>query len=174
MMHQRIFAAFGLVATLVLATVPATASAETKIGVVRFDDVVRQSPQYKAADQKMTGEFSKRKTDLENQAKTLDDDIKKYQRDGATMSPDQRTKTEKDLGARQIDIQQAQRKFQEDAQARQRDLTNEVISKVRDAVVTVAKEKGFDVVIPEPIYSSASLDISDEVLKRLGTGAAAK
>lgn len=174
MMHQRIFAAFGLAATLVLATVPATASAETKIGVVRFDDVVRQSPQYKAADQKMTGEFSKRKTDLENQAKTLDDDIKKYQRDGATMSPDQRTKTEKDLGARQIDIQQAQRKFQEDAQARQRDLTNEVISKVRDAVVTVAKEKGFDVVIPEPIYSSASLDISDEVLKRLGTGAAAK
>lgn len=173
MMHQRIFAALGLAATLAFAAVPATALADTKIGVVRFDELVRSSPQYKAADQKMNTEFSKRKTDLENQAKTLEDDIKKYQRDGATMSPDQRAKTEKDLGARQIDVQQAQRKFQEDAQARQRDLTNEVVTKVRDAVVTVAKEKGFDIVLQEPIYSALSLDITDEVLKRLNAAPAA-
>lgn len=173
-MHHRILAALGIVATLAFAAVPGAALADTKIAVIRFEDAVRQSPQYKVADQKMTSEFSKRKSDLEAQGKALEDDVKKYQRDGVTMSPDQRTKTEKDLGSRQIDIQQAQRKFQEDAQARQRDLTNDVVNKVRDAVVAVSKEKGYDVVIPEPIYSATSLDITDEVLKRLNSAPAGK
>ncbi|GAC1623022.1 MAG: OmpH family outer membrane protein [Nevskia sp.] len=173
-MQQRIFAALGLVAALTFAALPGSALADTKIAVVRFDDAVRASPQYKAADQKMTSEFSKRKTDLEAQQKSFEDDVKKYQRDGATLGPDQRAKTEKDLSVRQLDLQQAARKFQEDQQARTRDLTNEVVSKVRDAVVALAKEKGYDLVVPEPVYSTPALDVTDEVLKRLGGAAAGK
>lgn len=175
MMHQRLFPALGIALMTAIAAVPAAATAaDTKVAVIRFEDAVRASPQYKAADQKMTSEFSKRKNDLEAQAKSLDDDYKKYQRDGAIQSPDARAKTEKDLSVRQLDLKQAQRKFQEDAQARQRDLTNEVVSKVRDMVVTVAKEKGYDIVIPEPVYSSPALDITDEVVKRLGGSADGK
>lgn len=167
-MSQRIFAALGLAAALSFAVVPAAALAETKVAVVRFDDAVRASPQYKTADTKMTGEFSKRKNDLETQGKAFDEDVKKFNRDRDTLSPDARAKSEKDLSARQVDLTQAQRKFQEDAVARQRDLTNEVVGKVRDAVVTVAKEKGYDVVIADPVYAATTLDITDEVLKRLG------
>jgi|GEM_PF-1099535 len=168
MMHQRIFAALGLVAAFAFAAIPGAAMADTKIAVIRFDDAVRASPQYKAADQKMTSEFTKRKTDFDAQTKAFEDDVKKYQRDGAILSPDARAKTEKDLSVRQLDLQQLQRKLQEDSQARTRELTNEVVNKVRDTVVAVAKEKGYDVVIPEPIYSTTALDITDEVLKRLG------
>lgn len=167
MMQNRILAAFAF-ATLALTAVTGTAMADTKIAIIRFDDAVRASPQYKAADKKMTDEFSKRKTDLETQGKTFDDDVKKYQRDRATLSPDQQAKTEKDLSSRQVDLNQAGRKFQEDAAARQRDLTNEVVGKVRDTIVALAKEKGYDVVVADPIYASTALDITDEVLKRLG------
>lgn len=173
MMQNRIFAALGLVATFALAAVPATAFAETKVAVIRFEDVVRASPQYKIADTKMNGEFNKRKTDLETQGKSLEDDYKKYQRDGAILSPDARAKSEKDLSVRQLDLQQAQRKFQEDAQARQRDLTNEVVGKVRDAVVAIAKEKAYELVVADPLYFAPALDISDEVLKRLTAAAPA-
>jgi len=173
MMYPRIFAALGLTLAALFTTVSGAAqAAETKVAVVRFDDAVRASPQYKAADKKMSDEFTKRKNDLEAQGKQFDEDVKKFNRDRDIMSPDARTKTEKDLSVRQVDLNQATRKFQEDAASRQRDLTNEVVGKVRDAIVAVAKEKSYDVVIQDPIYSSSAIDITDEVLKRLNAAPA--
>ena len=80
-------------------------------------------------------------------------------------------KTEKDLAARQVDLSQAGRKFQEDAQTRQRELTNDVVGKVRDAVVAVAKDKNLDIVVADPVFANASFDITDDVVKKLGGSA---
>jgi outer membrane protein len=173
MMYQRIFASLSLAVAALFVVAPNAAMADTKIAVIRFDDAVRASPQYKVADQKMSTEFTKSKTDLETQSKQFDEDVKKFNRDRDILSPDARSKTEKDLSVRQVDLNQAGRKFQEDAAARQRDLTNEVVGKVRDAIVTVAKEKGYDIVIQDPIYSASTIDITDEVLKRLTSSAPA-
>lgn len=173
MMYQRIFASLSLAVAALFVVAPNAAMADTKIAVIRFDDAVRASPQYKVADQKMSTEFTKRKTDLETQSKQFDEDVEKFNRDRDILSPDARSKTEKDLSVRQVDLNQAGRKFQEDAAARQRDLTNEVVGKVRDAIVTVAKEKGYDIVIQDPIYSASTIDITDEVLKRLTSSAPA-
>lgn len=176
MIQTRILAAVAACATLALFAAPTSAQAQSKVGTVRFDDAVRLSPQYKAADAKMTAEFSKRKSDLETQSKQFESDLEKFKRDRVTISPDAQAKTEKDLAARQVDLTQAGRKFQEDAQTRQRELTNDVVGKVRDAVVAVAKEKGIDVVVADPVYAATSLDITDDVVKKLGgtPGAAGK
>ena len=144
------------------------AHAEIKIIVVRSADVVRESPQFKAAETKMKAEFEKRKNDLEAQAKAFSDDLKTYQRDGDTMTPDQRAKKEKDLNARQVDIQFAQRKFQEDLANRDRELTQDMMNKIKDVITQVAKEKNADLVLQDPIYSSPAVDVTADVLKRLG------
>ena len=171
MIQPRILAAAALAALAVFVAPTTALAADAKVAVVRFDDAVRASPQYKVADQKMTAEFQKRKTDLENQSKQFESDVEKFKRDRVTISPDAGAKTEKDLAARQVDLSQAGRKFQEDAQTRQRELTNEVIGKVRDAVVAVAKEKGLDVVVADPVYANTSFDITDDVVKKLGGAA---
>ena len=168
MIQSRILAAIATCATLALFAAPTTAQAQAKVAAVRFDDAVRASPQYKQADAKMTSEFSKRKTDFEAQSKQFEADVEKFKRDRVTISPDAQAKTEKDLAARQVDLTQAGRKFQEDAQTRQRELTNDVVGKVRDAVVAVAKEKGYDMVIADPVYATTTLDITDDVVKKLG------
>jgi len=168
MIQHRILAILAVVATGFVAAPLSATAADAKVGVVRFDDAVRASPQYEAADQKMTSEFQKRKNDLEAQSKQFQSDVEKFKRDRVTISPDAQAKTEKDLAARQVDLNQAGRKFQEDAAARQRDLTNEVVGKVRDAVVAVAKEKGVDIVVADPVYANATFDLTDDVVKKLG------
>jgi outer membrane protein len=148
----------------------AAAQAEVKIAVVRSADVVRDSVQYKAAENKMKAEFEKRKNDLEAQGKTFAEDVKNYQRDADTLSPDQRAKKEKDLNARQVDINFAQRKFQEDLQNRDRELTQDMMAKIKDVITAVAKEKGATLVVQDPVYSDASVDITADVLKKLNAG----
>lgn len=143
------------------------AQAEIKIGTIRANDVVRESPYYKAAESRMRAEFDKRQTELESTGKALAEDIKKFQRDAEIMAPDERAKKEKDLSARQVDFQYAQQKFKEDASARDRELTQDLMSKIKDAIQQVAREKGLDLVVQDPVYSQPSMDITDDVLKLL-------
>jgi outer membrane protein len=147
--------------------VSGAAFAETKIATIRANDLVRESPLYKAAEAKMKSEFDKRQSELESTGKALAEDLKKYQRDGELMSPDERAKKEKDLSSRQVDFQYSQQKFREDAQTRDRELTQDLMSKVKDAIAQVAKQKGVDLVIQDPVFAIPSMDITDEVLKVL-------
>jgi outer membrane protein len=162
------------IAAAVLALAAATAvhaqALSPKIAVVRSGDVVKDSAQFKAAESKMKAEFEKRKNDLEAQAKAFGDDVKAYQRDGDSMSADQRAKKEKDLNARQVDIQFAQRKFQEDLSNRDRELTQDMMGKIKNVILAVAKERGITLVVQDPVFADDSIDITAEVLKRLNAG----
>ncbi|MDB5986856.1 MAG: OmpH family outer membrane protein [Nevskia sp.] len=167
MIQQRMFAAIGVAA--VLCCLAAPAFAETKIAAINFEEVVNKSPQYKSADAKVTAEFGKRRTDIETQGKQLNDDAQKYQKDRDVLSGDARSKTEKDLQQRQIDLQYAQKKFQDDFVARNRELTQQIVSQIRSVITAVAKEKGYDLVVTDPVYATPAVDISDDVLKRLAS-----
>jgi outer membrane protein len=169
-MQQRIRAAFGIAAVLLFAAA-LPAHAETKIAIVHGEEILQKSPQAKAADDKLKAEFDKRRSDLETQGKALQDDMQKFQRDGDTMSPDQKSKMARDLDTRRVDFGYAQQKLQEDFQARYRELSAGLSSKIRDVIIQVAKEKGYDLVLGDAVYSSASIDITDEVLKRLNAQA---
>jgi len=156
---------------LALFAAATAAQAETKILVVRSADVVRDSVQFKAAESKMKAEFEKRRADIESQGKAFGEDVKNYQRDADTMSADQRAKKEKDLNARQVDLNFAQRKFQEDLQNRDRELTQDMMAKIKDVIAQVAKEKGADLIIQDPVFASPAVDVTADVLKRLNASA---
>lgn len=168
MMQQRIRAAFGAAAMLLFAAaLPLQAQADTKIAVVNGDAIINNAPQAKSVQDKLKGEFEKRKTDLEAQGKQLQDDMQKFQRDGDTMSPDQKAKTARDLDSRRVDFGYTQQKLQEDYQQRSRELVTGLNMKIRDVIVQVAKERGYDLVLSDAVYVNPSIDITDEVLKRL-------
>ena len=167
---MRIRFAFAALALTVAAAAQAQSLATPKIAVVRSADVVKDSVQFKTAETKMKTEFEKRKNELEAQAKAFGNDVEGYKRDADTLSADQRAKKEKDLNARQVDIQFAQRKFQEDLQNRDRELTQDMMGKIKNVIVAVSKEKGITLVVQDPVYSDDSIDITAEVLKRLNAG----
>lgn len=144
------------------------AAAEQKVAAIRTPVILRDAPQIKAADAKLKGEFDKKEKDLGAEGQKLQDDIKKYQRDADSMSPQQRADTEKGLNTRKIDFDLKQRQFSEAAQTRNQELKREVLDKVNAAIEAVAKDKGIDIVLQDPAYANPAIDITDEVLKRLG------
>jgi outer membrane protein len=174
MMQQRIRAAFGVAAMLLFAAaLPLQAQADTKIAVVNGDAIINNAPQAKAVQDKLKGEFEKRKTDFEAAGKQFNDDKQNFQRNADTMTPDQRNKTARDLDARQVDLGYQQQKLQEDYQQRSRELVTGLNMKIRDVIVQVAKEKGYDLVLSDAVYVNPAIDITDEVLKRLAAQPAA-
>lgn len=172
MMQQRIRAAFGIAAML-LSVAALPAHADTKIAVVNGDAIIQSAPQAKAVQDKLKGEFEKRKEDFEAAGKQYNDDKQKYQRDADTMTPDQRAKTARDLDARGVDLGYTQQKLQEDYQQRSRELVTGLNMRIRDVIVQVAKEKGYDLVLSDAVYVNPTIDITDEVLKRLAAQPAA-
>lgn len=146
---------------------PANAQSAATLVTIRAGELVQNSPQYKSGQAQIKTEFDRRKTDLEAEAKKLGEDLQTFKREGDVMAPDARSKMEKELNTRRIDFDYKQRQFQEDLQKRERELTEGMMSKIRDTIVLVATEKGAQVVIQDPIYAVPAVDITDEVLKRL-------
>ena len=162
------FSAF-LPLTLLAVAVSAPAAAESKIAVINAPVLLRDAPQVQSADARFKAEFQKREDELKAEAKKLSDDDKKFQREGDTLSAQQRANTAKDLYTRKTDFELKQRAFAEQAQARNSELQREVLEKVNQAIVEVAKDKGLDVVVRDPAFANPALDITADVLAKLAT-----
>ena len=153
---------------LVAAFVAAPAFAEVKIGVVDYGRLVEESPQAKVALEAIRTEFTPKQRDMQQQEVSLKAKEDKLEKDGATMSPDQRTRAEKDLRDGARDLQRRRSEIQDDFNARR----NEEMSRLQKALIeevrTYAKAQNFDLVIADGvIYSVAALDITPAILATL-------
>ena len=153
---------------LVAAFVAAPAFAEVKIGVVDYGRLVEESPQAKVALEAIRTEFTPKQRDMQQQEVSLKAKEDKLEKDGATMSPDQRTRAEKDLRDGARDLQRRRAEIQDDFNARR----NEEMSRLQKALIeevrVYAKAQNFDLVIADGvIYSVAALDITPAILASL-------
>ena len=112
----------------------ASAHAETKIGVVDYGRLMQDSPQAKAALEGIRAEFAPKQRDLQNMQVSLKAKEDKLTKDGATMTADQRTKTEKDLRDGAREFQRKQQELQDDFNARR----NEEMSRLQRTLIEEA------------------------------------
>ena len=157
-----------IVGILALATAAAPAWADLKIGVVQYARLMQESPQAKAAQDALRGEFSGKQKELQAQQAALKAKEESLQKDGATMTADQRTKAERDVRDGNRDLQQKVQGYQDDFNARQ----NEELSKLQKALVeevqAFAQGEKFDLVLADGvIFAGPALDITPQVLAAL-------
>jgi outer membrane protein len=153
---------------LALSAAAAPAWAELKIGVVQYARLMQESPQAKAAQEALRGEFAGKQKELQTQQAALKAKEESLQKDGATMTLDQRTKAEKDLRDGNRELSQKVQEYQDDFNARQ----NEELSKLQKALVeevqTYAQGEKFDLVLADGvIFAGPALDITPQVLAAL-------
>ena len=155
----------GAVATVVM-SVPAMA--EIKIGVVDYARLLEQSPQAKALQDSLKNEFGPRYQQLLAQDKQLKDRADKLQKDGATMSQDQREKEEKTLRDAARDLERKKTEWQDDSNTRRNEEMNKLQRSLVGEVRDYAKAQNFDVVIAEGvIYATPAVDITPAVLQAM-------
>jgi outer membrane protein len=154
-----------LVATWVASPVWA---ADLKIGVVDYGRLVEESPQAKVALEAIRTEFTPRQRDLQNQQASLKSKEDRLQKDGATMAPDQRANSEKDLRDSYRELQRKQQEVQDDFNARRNEEMSRLQKTLIEQVRTYAKAQSFDLVIADGvIYTTPSIDITPAILAQL-------
>lgn len=157
-----------LVGTLVSAALSVPAMAELKIGVVDYARLLEQSPQAKALQDSLKNEFGPRYQQLLAQDKQLKDRADKLQKDGATMSQEQRDKEEKGIRDAARDLERKKSEWQDDSNTRRNEEMNKLQRSLVGEVRDYAKAQNFDIVIAEGvIYATPTVDITPAVLQAL-------
>jgi len=143
-------------------------AAELKIGVVDYGRLAEESPQAKSAMEQIRSEFTPRQRDLANQQQSLKAKEDKLQKDGATMTEDQRSRAEKDLRDSYRDLQRKQSEAQDDFNARRNEEMSRLQRILIEQVRTYAKAQNFDLVVADGvIYATPALDITPQILAAL-------
>lgn len=157
-----------LSAAMLAAAFAAPAAAELKFGVLDPGQVVA-SPVYRSAQAKFTAEAQKRENEIKTEGTKLEADMERFRREGDTMSPQQRTDTDKNLYNRRRDFEAKQRQYSEELQKQRAESSRDFNAKVQRALAEVAREKGLDVILENAAYYDRSLDVTADVLAKIGS-----
>lgn len=141
---------------------------ELKIAVVNYARLMQESPQAKAVQNQLRSEFAGKQQELQTQQQNLKNKEAQLERDGPTMSPDQRADAERRLREGQRQLSEKVNEYQDDFNARQ----NQELSKLQKVLVeqvqNYAQAQKFDLVIADGvIYTNPSLDITQPILAAL-------
>lgn len=163
-----------LVLAAALAAPAALAAAPTKVAVVDLNRVVTESPQGKAAIEKLNAEGAEKRRELATQQKDLRALEEKINRDGAIMSEQERADNETRYRTLRQRYERRAAELDEEFNARRQEELSRVQRLVLNEIRGFARENQYDVVLgPGVVYAAPEIDITDGVKKRLETMAAA-
>ena len=162
--------------TLILASLMAglfiagEAAAELKLGYVNTQRIFRDAPVAQKAGKKLEGEFAKRDQELQRMAKQLKEMQENLEKNLVTMSETERRAKEKEFADLSREFQRRQREFREDLNLRQNEENAAVIEKANKAIIQIAKDEKFDLILQDVVWVNPRLDITDRVIKALAEG----
>jgi outer membrane protein len=157
-----------LVLAAALAAPAALAAAPTKVAVVDLNRVVAESPQGRAAIEKLNAERTDKQRELVSQQKDLRALEERLNRDGAIMAESERADVETRYRTLRQRIERRAAEIDEDLNARRQDELTRVQRVVLNEIRAFAKENQFDVVLgPGVVYAAPETDITEGVKKRL-------
>ena len=139
-----------------------------KIGFVNLEALTVESPQGRAANERIGEMFAPRQRDLNASQTRLEELTESYERDSETMGTEQLRSAEREIIALRREIQQMNQALQEDFQLEQetsrRDLGSIFLSHVRQ----VSEENDYDLVLTGGVvYFSDAVNITPQVLGAL-------
>ena len=144
------------------------AVAETKIGFVKVDVILKDVPQMAASNKKLEKEFKVKTDKLKKSISTLQTKEEEFKKNSITMDEATRETKIKELQGSRIDIQRDERELKEDFDLRRREEINALQTKVNIAIEELAKKEKFDLILYNGVaYASESIDITDQVIKSL-------
>jgi outer membrane protein len=162
------FKQFAVSLILASACAAAPALAETKVGFVNTEKLLREAPLSVAAQKKLEREFAARDQELQKLAKQARDLQGQLDKDGVTMSDSERKTKERDLGNLNRELQRQGREFREDLNLRRNEELGQIQERARKAIQEIARAEKFDLIVEQAVFVDPRSDITDRVMKALG------
>ena len=142
-------------------------AAELKIGVVNVSQILKEAPQAKALSKSLETEFKRRSQDLTSKQKQLKKLEEKLGRDSEIMSEAEVKRLETDIRSRRRKLKAALDEFREDLNLRRNEELNKLSRVVTEVIHQIGEDEKIDLILENPIYASARINLTEKVLKRL-------
>ena len=149
-----------------------------KIGYVVLQRIANESAEGKGATAKIQALQQKKAAELQEKNKTLQGLDEKLKKEGSVMSATAQADMQKQMERLQTEIQRFTQDAQQEIQELQQQLQGAFEQRMTPILGQVGQEKGLHFIFNAPdsgiVWADPGLDITNEVIKRLDAGAAAK
>jgi len=164
----RISMTGALVLAAALAAPGVAGAAEMKIGYVNFGRLLEESPQARAAQQALEGEFLPRQRDVAAQQKSLEEKRDKLKREAAVMSETDRVRAEREVRDLELSVQRRFNELQEDLNLRRNEEIGRMQRALLQEVQAYARANGYQLVVSEGVlFAAEAVDITPQVVAQL-------
>ena len=141
--------------------------AQTKLGYVKVDEVIRKANIAKQAEDRLKKEFAPRDNELKKMGSKLKNLASKFDKEQSVMTDSEKQKVQREISNLEKDIQRKQRQAREDLTQRKNEELAAVVEKARAAIKKIAIEEKFDLILENSVYASPNIDITQKVIKAL-------
>ena len=143
-------------------------AADFKVGVVDIERLLRESAPAMKAEKKIEKEFSGRDQEIKAMLKQAKEVQTLLEKGGSTLSDTDHRNKERELTGLNANLQRMQREFREDLNLRKNEELAIVMEQANKAVLAIAEQEKFDLILQEAVYRNPRIDITDKVIKYLG------
>lgn len=161
---------FNLITAVAFGAASQVALAEEglRIGFVNIPKILDNAPQAKGADSRLKQEFTSRESKVAKAKEELRRLEEKLRKEEDTLSQAEANKLAQDIRTKRRDLERELDTFREDFSIRRSDEINKLQKDILNAINTLAKEEGYDLVVGEGVvYANSRVDITDKVLAHL-------
>lgn len=160
---------FPVLVAVLLSMGASAAVAQSKIGFVDSDRLMREAAPAVRAQERLEKEFEQREQELQRTARELQSLQQDLERNALTMAETERRNKERTMNDLNRDFQRNTREFREDLNQRRNEELATVLDRANVAIKQVAEAEKYDLILQEAVFASPGIDITDKVIKLLST-----
>ena len=147
-----------------------------KFAIVDMDYILRNVPAYEMANEQLNQVSLRWEKEVAELSKEAENMYKNYQANMVFLTDDQKKKSEQDIVAKEKEVTDLRYKYfgaEGELYKKRQSLMKPIQEDVYNAVKAVAEEKGYQVIFDRAssqsiVFSSPRIDVSNEVLAKLG------
>ncbi|MBQ9642038.1 MAG: OmpH family outer membrane protein [Bacteroidaceae bacterium] len=162
--------------TIMVVFAGALAANAQKFALVDMEYILKHVPAYERANEQLNQVSKKWEGEIQallNEVETL---YKKYQSESVFLSDTQKSKAEEAIVAKEKEASELKKKYfgsEGELFKKRQSLMSPIQDEIYNAVKEICDKKGYQLVLDRAsggsiIYASPKIDISDEILQRLG------
>lgn len=165
-----------LLALAVLLSLGCTAFYAQKFALVDMEYILKNIPAYERANEQLNQLSKKWEGEVQAILNDVEAQYKKYQSETVFLSDAQKKKTEEDIIAKEKEASDLKKKYfgsEGELYKKRQSLMAPIQDEIYNAVKDICDQKGYQLILDRAsggsiIYASPKIDISDDVLQKLG------
>lgn len=148
----------------------AEAAPGSKVALIRMQQAIQTVAEGKKAQETLKKEWEDRQKKLQAEGKKVQDAMEALRKQAMVMDEKTRREKEEAIQAQILKLRESEARSQGEFQKRDQEISEPIIKKIRTIVATIAKEKGYTLVMDgnegNVIFALEQDDITSEVIKR--------